>query len=166
MMRKRQQTFKTVDNDLAFKQFFQKYQRVRKSLKMLVVWIFVSYIVGTASLNLKDHKGTTLHNDLFENYNPKVRPIFESNQPVVVDIILELVKILAVDEIHQTFKTSVNIKLRWFDERLVWNKTEYGNINKIVFPLDKNIWVPDLMNLNAAYLPGEFGQQYAFLSVL
>ena len=63
--------------------------------------------------------GTVLHKELFENYNPNVKPVDESNQPVVVKIMLELVKILAVDEISQTFKTTVNIKLSWLDERLI-----------------------------------------------
>ena len=110
--------------------------------------------------------GTVLHKELFEKYNPNVRPVDDSNQAVVVKIILELVKVLAVDEINQTFKTTVNIKLSWLDERLIWNRTAYGGINKLVFPLHGNVWVPDVMNVNAAYLPGEIGQQYAFPIVL
>ena len=78
---------------------------------------------------------------------------------------MDLVKILALDEMSQTFKTTVNILLVWTDERLVWNVTDYGNILKVVFPLDKSLWVPDLMNLNAAYHPGELGQKYAFPNI-
>ena len=44
--------------------------------------------------------------------------------------------------------------------------TGYGNINKLVSPLDKNLWVPDLMNYNAAYHPGEFGQKYAYPNII
>ena len=39
--------------------------------------------------------------------------------------------------------------------------TDYGNINKLVFPLNKTLWMPDL--INAAYHPGEFGQKYAYI---
>ena len=50
---------------------------------------------------------------LFKNYNPKVRPIVEPNQPVGVDIKQELV---AVDVMNQTLKT--NVELSWLVERL------------------------------------------------
>ena len=94
-----------------------------------------------------------------------MRPDIDAAKPVVVDFITDMVKILAVDEVNQTFKTTVNIMLTWLDERLVWNATEYGNIYRLVFPLNKNLWVPDVMNLNAAYHPEELGQKYAFPSV-
>ena len=132
---------------------------------MLLICVCATFIIGTYGFNTQDHNGTLLYNDIFKNYNPNVRPAIAAADLVDVDILLDLVKILAVDEINQTFKTTVNIVLTWLDERLVWNVSDYGNIYSLVLPLDKNLWVPDLMNFNAAYHPGELGQKYAFPSV-
>ena len=135
-------------------------------MEMLYIFVCVTFVIGTSGLNITHHDyGSLLYNDIFENYNPKVRPNVKANQPVVVEINMDLVKILALDEMSQTFKTTVNILLVWTDERLVWNVTDYRNILKLVFPLDKSPWVPDLMNLNAAYHPGELGQKYAFPNI-
>ena len=117
------------------------------------------------SCNVSEHDGNALYKTIFENYNPNVRPILNVSEPLIVNISLDLVKILEVDEINQTFKVTVNLLLSWIDEFLRWNASDYGGISKIVFPLDKNIWIPDLMNLNAAYSAGEFGQKYAFPAV-
>ena len=122
-------------------------------------------LVTENGLSVNDHNGTLLYTDVFKNYHPNVRPVIDAGHPVIVDLYMDLVKILAVDEMYQTFKTTANIELTWFDERLVWNATDYGNIYNLVLPLDKNLWLPDLMNYNAAYHPGELGQKYAFPSV-
>ena len=126
---------------------------------MLFICVCVTFIIGTSGLNNTQHYRSLLYNDIFENYNPKVRPDVEGDKQLFLDIV-------AVDEINQTFKTTVNILLIWTDERLVWNVTDYGNIHKLLFPLDKNLWVPDLMNFNAAYHLGEFGQKYAFPGII
>ena len=119
----------------------------------------------TQGNNVSEHDGNTLYKAIFENYNRNVRPLFNVSEPLIVNISLDLVKILKVDEINQTFKVTVNILVSWQDEFLRWNASEYGGISKIVFPLDRNIWIPDLMNWNAAYNAGEFGQKYAFPAV-
>ena len=132
----------------------------------MLVCVWLTLIVGIHGVNTETHYGSLLYNDLFENYNPKVRPESDVDKPVDVNIYLDLVKILAVDEINQTFKITVNLLFEWLDKHLVWNVTDYGNIHKLVFPLDKNLWLPDLMNFNAAYKPGEFGLKYAFPNVI
>ena len=150
-------------------------------MKMTTIsfWIFCGCFTGVLCLNTDEHNrtiddptgitdehnGTALYRKLFEKYNPKVRPVFNVYTPVIVNITLDLVKILQVDEINQTFKTTVNLLVTWIDQFLTWDGQDFGHIYKIVFPYDGNIWVPDLMNINAAYHPGEFGQKYAFPSV-
>ena len=131
------------------------------ALRTLLVFCLI-LIRWSFALNIKEHNGTTLYKALFKDYNKNVRPVFSDDTQVEVNITLELVKILQVDEINQTFKTTVNILISWFDEILTWNAKDYGKIEKLVFPLGENIWTPDLMNINAAYQPGALGQKYAF----
>ena len=132
----------------------------------MLVYVLAMFIIGAYGLNVKNHFGSLLYNNLFENYNQKVRPEDNVDKPVDAIITVDLVKILALDEINQTFKVTVNILLEWTDERLSWNVSDYGNIHRLAFPLDRNIWVPDLMNFNAAYNSAELGMKYAFPNVL
>ena len=132
----------------------------------MLVYVWAMFIIGTYALNVKHHYGTLLYNNLFENYNSKVRPEDNVDKPVDAIITVDLVKILALDEINQTFKVTVNILLEWTDERLSWNVSDYGNIHKLAFPQDRNLWIPDLMNFNAAYNSAELGMKYAFPNVL
>ena len=81
----------------------QNSHRISKSVKipeMLFIIICVTFIIETFCLNIKHDYGSLLYNDLFENYNPKVRPDIEADKPVGVNINMDLVKILAVDEIN------------------------------------------------------------------
>ena len=66
---------------------------------MLFICVCVTLIIGTSDLNTH-HNRSLLYNDIFENYSPKVKPDVEGDKPVVVDINMGLVKILAVDEIN------------------------------------------------------------------
>ena len=133
-----------------------------RGLLLLAVFLLFQHL---ECFNITDHNGTVLYKDVFDNYNPKVRPVFNVSEPLLVNISLDLVKILEVDEINQTFKITVNLLVSWIDEFLTWDGKKYGEIHKMVIPLDKNIWSPDLMNWNAAYNPGEFGQKYASPSI-
>ncbi|XP_055954377.1 acetylcholine receptor subunit epsilon-like [Patella vulgata] len=48
----------------------------------------------------------------------------------------------------QTLVASIWLKLTWKDEYLVWNKTDYDEIGRVVIPA-KRVWVPDLYFSNS-----------------
>ncbi|XP_045157634.2 acetylcholine receptor subunit alpha-like [Mercenaria mercenaria] len=104
-----------------------------------------------------------LQNDLFKDYKVDVRPVLDYTKPVRIVLGLALRKILHLDEIRQSFKTTVNVLLYWQDESLKWNKSDYHGISNIEFPFNKNLWTPDLMVYNALDKPGKLGVKNAFV---
>ena len=112
----------------------------------------------------RSHNGTELHNDLFQDYKPAVRPCDSYNQPIDVKIRLSLIKILHVDEITQTFEATVTLIINWNDELLVWDPKKYAGINHIIVPYN-SVWTPDVIVINAAETPGDIGQKYALVKV-
>lgn len=100
---------------------------------------------------------TQLQKYLFKDYNVNVRPASKYSSPVVVTIGLSLKKIQNLDEILQSFKATVNLHLYWRDEMLTWNESEFDGISVIVFPYEKNIWIPDLLVHNALSTPEKVG---------
>ncbi|XP_060558560.1 acetylcholine receptor subunit alpha-1-A-like [Ruditapes philippinarum] len=104
-----------------------------------------------------------LQNKIFKGYNSNVRPVKNCSKPVVVTVGLALRKVLYLDEMRQSFKSTMNINLYWHDESLQWNKSEFHGIKNVEIPYNKNIWIPDLMVLNALDRPENLGVQDAFI---
>ncbi|KAK6187549.1 hypothetical protein SNE40_005547 [Patella caerulea] len=84
-----------------------------------------------------------LYKNIFENYNPDVRPIINASAAVNVDILLSLQSIGKLESSSETLVASIWIMLTWKDDLLVWNKTDYEEIEHITIPA-KRVWVPDL----------------------
>jgi hypothetical protein len=67
-----------------------------------------------------------------------------------VDVELRVFKVVSADVGVGTLELAVWFRLRWFDERLSWEPSEYGNVTSAHFVagvtaiMDKEIWTPDL----------------------
>ncbi|XP_070580404.1 neuronal acetylcholine receptor subunit alpha-6-like [Ptychodera flava] len=83
-----------------------------------------------------------LRDDLFSNYNAKVRPAEHPGDAVTIDIVLAITQILDVDEKSQVMKASLWIYQIWNDYRLQWNPANYSGIFNIPV-IAKEIWFPD-----------------------
>ncbi|XP_064635567.1 neuronal acetylcholine receptor subunit alpha-10-like isoform X2 [Lineus longissimus] len=86
---------------------------------------------------------------LTRGYDKTSRPVKMDNTTIKVNIAMSLFHILDTNEKHQTFSALVSIRLRWRDEYMVWDKTEYGNISQIHIPA-YSLWLPDLVISNHA----------------
>ena len=123
-----------------------------------IVLHFVCWALLKAEISSrKGHFETRLHNHLFNEYNVNVRPVLNHSNSVNVTIRLSLRKIQDLDEKEQSLKTTINLDLYWKDEFLTWNSSEYGGIKSLVFPYNKNIWVPDIMIYNALDKSEDYG---------
>ncbi|XP_046369805.2 acetylcholine receptor subunit beta-like [Haliotis rufescens] len=89
----------------------------------------------------------TLYNDLLEGYKPYIRPRENPNDTVVVVVSYSMTSVEALDENMQTVASSGFLTLKWTDERLTWNPSEYGGIQYVNIPVDK-LWIPDLSLTN------------------
>ncbi|TRY67674.1 hypothetical protein TCAL_03094 [Tigriopus californicus] len=75
-----------------------------------------------------------LINDLLEKYNNLERPVYNESEALKLAFGLTLQQIIDVD---------------WKDVNMVWNKSEYGNIEDIRMPPQK-LWKPDVLMYNSA----------------
>ncbi|KAK6170133.1 hypothetical protein SNE40_018602 [Patella caerulea] len=85
----------------------------------------------------------SLYKKIFENYNPDVRPIINASAAVHVETLFALQAIRKLEASSETLAATVLFQLIWKDDLLIWNKTEYDEIEHITIPA-KRIWVPDL----------------------
>lgn len=86
---------------------------------------------------------------LFDNYNKIVRPVKDKKAFVPVTMGMALAQIVDLDEKNQILETSVWLRLRWTNDFLSWNKSEFGGISSInVQP--NLLWLPDIELYNSA----------------
>ncbi|XP_035665065.1 neuronal acetylcholine receptor subunit alpha-10-like [Branchiostoma floridae] len=86
-----------------------------------------------------------LYQDLFvkSGYNSNVRPVRDFRRPTNVTLDLALAHIIEMDERNQVLTADVWLRMKWTDEFLTWNVSEYGGIETMVTPAE-SIWRPDL----------------------
>ncbi|XP_059153261.1 acetylcholine receptor subunit alpha-L1-like [Physella acuta] len=100
------------------------------------------------------HTMTKLHNDLFDVYDPEIRPILNHGESVKVQVTMYLAMILDLDIKKQVLKFSGFMSFKWKDELLVWNTSKYGGIEDIIAP-QRQVWKPDITiynNIRDSYL--------------
>ena len=124
--------------------------------------LYIELYVGTA-INTTHHAETRLQKYLFDGYDPNVRPTNNSNSiKVSMDVFLN--HIVKLDEIKQTVTLSLSFYVAWTDGLLVWNVEDYNGIENIVIRSNK-VWVPDIVNINAAEDFGDFGFSQGWLQL-
>jgi len=85
---------------------------------------------------------------LFGNgYNPRVRPVLDSRQPVKVTLGLALTNILDVDLLNGIATLAVWLRAAWYDPQLDWNSTEHGDLTSSTAGVEE-IWTPDFIIYN------------------
>ncbi|CAN8013928.1 unnamed protein product, partial [Ixodes persulcatus] len=102
------------------------------------------------SPGLGDEQEYRLTRYLMSNYDPAVRPSFNSSLPLRVDLELVLLQLLQVDEKSQTISTNCRLtQQRWTDAHLKWNASDFGGIGVLRIPAAQ-VWKPDLVLYNNA----------------
>ncbi|XP_002738845.1 neuronal acetylcholine receptor subunit alpha-9-like [Saccoglossus kowalevskii] len=84
-----------------------------------------------------------LINTLLSNYSKYTRPVINATTTTVVSHRILPIQILDVDEKNQIITLKVWLALRWYDEFLTWNPSDFGGINVVNIPVDL-IWQPDI----------------------
>lgn len=100
-----------------------------------------------------------IRNEIFNNYDPKIRPVLDYNDAVNLSISVKIKNIENFNQITETLFLNLWIIYEWEDKLLTWNYTRYPL--KIISVLQENVWIPDLVLYNAAQKPnlynlGEF----------
>ena len=81
---------------------------------------------------------------LNENYSRQAIPVQDHAKPLILNVGVDLRKILAVEEHEQRINVSLWIREYWIDEYITWDPKEYEGLNRIRVE-HGTIWNPDLV---------------------
>ncbi|XP_047140447.1 neuronal acetylcholine receptor subunit alpha-10 isoform X1 [Hydra vulgaris] len=107
--------------------------------------VFVSIFVFVVVFCHKNEE--KLHQDLFANYNPAVRPVVNDSDTVNVTFGLMLCQLVDVQERNQLLVISTVISQKWKNPYLTWDPEKYSNITEIRVDPAK-VWKPDIVLYN------------------
>ncbi|XP_071790788.1 neuronal acetylcholine receptor subunit alpha-10-like isoform X2 [Asterias amurensis] len=81
---------------------------------------------------------------LVGNYGPTtIRPVYNASQPTRVAIRIFVTQVIELNEREQFVQVSGLMRLKWRDEFLSWNETEYPGVQRL-YVSAKDIWKPDI----------------------
>ena len=104
-------------------------------------YIFLQLIVHMSAYNISQ-----LYRDLFDGtYNMYEPP----NIPTDIGVEVQLEEIQNINDVSETIAVRIRIHSWWYDDRFLWNNTEYNGLNKIQVP-PSLVWTPDLALINSA----------------
>ncbi|CAF1681701.1 unnamed protein product, partial [Adineta ricciae] len=86
---------------------------------------------------------------LLDGYVPQARPVVNTTNATIVDVGLTIIQVMDLDEQNQIMTTNVQVTLKWNDEHLKWNPSDYNNHTRTVFSI-REIWTPDIVLFNSA----------------
>ncbi|XP_070491150.1 acetylcholine receptor subunit alpha-like [Chironomus tepperi] len=112
-----------------------------------LLWFLSALVVNSAVAGNPDAK--RLYDDLLSNYNKLVRPVVNTSDVLRVCIKLKLSQLIDVNLKNQIMTTNLWVEQSWYDYKLRWNPTEYGNVQMLHVPSD-HIWRPDIVLYNNA----------------
>jgi hypothetical protein len=75
---------------------------------------------------------SALMDSLLNGYSRKIRPLRDQSMSVDMGVSLWISSINDVIAVEQKMITTAYLQVTWVDERIIWNKTEWG-INKLYF---------------------------------
>jgi hypothetical protein len=112
-----------------------------------LVLLISSFFISTSA----NEEEKYLFDNLFVNYNKRIRPVLNYSDAIEVQLGLGVKTIESFNQMEETISLNVWQRMNWVDEKLVWS----SNMSDLSFiSLDPNeIWTPDLELLNAATRP-------------
>lgn len=92
---------------------------------------------------------TTLYDDLFQHYNPRLLPVCSNNGNVTLYFNTALRQIMDLNEKEQVISINIWLRMTWNDCRLRWNTSSYGDVDHFAVPYGA-VWVPDITVYDSA----------------
>ena len=122
---------------------------------MILLFSFLCLYISTVSSENKTERD--LHEELFNGYNPNVKPLYNVSEAMYVSLKLSILSVDNIDEKKQSFSVRGFLEVRWTDEFLTWNPDKYNGVTTINVQTN-NIWLPDLALRDVYSSPTELGQ--------
>ncbi|KAL4624866.1 acetylcholine receptor subunit delta isoform X1 [Arapaima gigas] len=77
-------------------------------------------------------------------YNKELQPVESKDEPVIVYLALTLSNLISLKEVDETLLTNVWMEHGWYDKRLSWNMSEFGDIDILRLP-PSMVWLPEIV---------------------
>ncbi|XP_059158999.1 acetylcholine receptor subunit alpha-like [Physella acuta] len=103
-----------------------------------------------------------IFNDVLNSarYNPKVSPRWNQTATLYVNVTFELVSIVELDDVQQSFTCNGFLGFEWIDEMIEWEKDDYGG-QDLIHPVPEDIWIPRVVIMNTLGDRDPFGDDVA-----
>ncbi|CAF3716073.1 unnamed protein product [Rotaria socialis] len=111
-------------------------------------WLLFNVLVLIKNINSSYHE-EQLFKELFQNYNPLIRPVRNVEDTITVSFSIALLQLISVVEKEQVLKTNVWLQVGWHDYQMQWKREKYGGIQSIRAP-PSQVWTPDIVLFNNA----------------
>nr|KAI8757336.1 neuronal acetylcholine receptor subunit beta-4-like; partial [Biomphalaria glabrata] len=131
--------------------------------KMLLLWI-LGFVTKCSGQNYSDGLEIMRTKLKADNYNPDLRPLINQSAIISVSVSFQLVSIVEVNDVTQSFVCNGFLPLTWTDEILAWEPSDYGGLMSI-HPLPEAVWRPRVVLLNTIDKRDLFGDDKAPLNV-
>jgi hypothetical protein len=114
-------------------------------MKLLIFFtFFIPILAVTNEQNLYDN--------LFNNYDRRVRPVKNFNNRINTTFSLKINSLEFFHQPEEKIKFNVELYLYWKDEFLMWNFSEFNNVKSLNINPDR-IWTPDIELYNSGGYP-------------
>ncbi|ESO97386.1 hypothetical protein LOTGIDRAFT_114875 [Lottia gigantea] len=133
-----------------------------KVTKILVVFVFCICIKYSESATAEDVE--RLFQDKLSKSNPNIRPVLNQSKPVDITIEVYIVAMTDLNEIQQKVEATVWLLVKWKNELLTWNATEYGDL-EVVEPAPETTWRPNIALSNGYNELNPIGLDFVLLSL-
>ncbi|XP_033762344.1 neuronal acetylcholine receptor subunit beta-3-like [Pecten maximus] len=113
----------------------------------LLTWFLLVLMVTVtiSSPTLQDVKDVYKH--IFNGYDNRIRPVINQSDTIPVSMMFLLNSINEFDEKAQRLVISGWFSIRWIDESLAWNGSDFGNVSH-VYVDGSSIWQPNIALIN------------------
>ena len=129
----------------------------RISVDILVFISLLTFVPNVYSASKNDVK--TLRANLLSSYDRHVRPVTNQTDAINVSIGLKMLALQEFDEVNEKFSFVGAFMVRWIDDDIVWDSTNYSGINELVMGY-KEVWVPEIILTNPSEKIDSFGNDW------
>lgn len=103
--------------------------------------------------------------DKLAGYNKLLRPVKNQSSPIDVYVDFDLVSIQKFDEVLEVIQLTTILRMRWRDENMIWDPTEYGGMTHITMD-SNNFWTPNLIFANSVEVVRKIGGDWTAVRIL
>ncbi|XP_059170809.1 neuronal acetylcholine receptor subunit beta-4-like [Physella acuta] len=124
------------------------YCKLFTQLSTVVVCAICLRLVGPAgSQTYEDVR--SIFTETVENgvYHTDIRPLVNQSKAIQISVRFEVVSIVEVNDVTQSFVCNGFMGFFWTDEKLQWNPMMHGG-HRVIHPLPQNIWRPRVILMN------------------